>query len=255
MADRPLCEFRGGARRSTRQGAGRQPEEHPHPDDGQPPERFRKARTGQLQSAQIRRYRTGQRRRNHSGRRRSDRRRSEHRRIRNHRRIRSGGARGRRRPLRSDRRHPRTLRPDQSEDHRRSRRILPRPDDRAGRGRGPPENPERAGADRHAGRTDARIPAGHGHALPDGEVFRCDHSAADLDFAAGLPDPDHDRRAAGRDRHRGHGPGAGGQRAGQERQGRGAGRRHRHAAAGQNRHDHRRRPPRLGVPSGQRHRL
>ena len=56
--------------------------------------------------------------------------------------------------------------------------------------------------------------------------------------AAGLPDPDHDRRAAVGDRHRRHGPAGAAQRAGHVRpRGRG-GRRRQHAAAGQDRHHH-----------------
>jgi K+-transporting ATPase ATPase B chain len=56
--------------------------------------------------------------------------------------------------------------------------------------------------------------------------------------AAGLPDPDHDRRAAVGDRHRRHGPAGAAQRARHVRpRGRGR-RRRRHAAARQDRHDH-----------------
>ena len=64
--------------------------------------------------------------------------------------------------------------------------------------------------------------------------------------AAGLPDPDHDRRAAVGDRHRGHGPSGAAQRAGDERSCRRGGRRREHAAAGQDRHHH------AGQPAGQR---
>ena len=60
--------------------------------------------------------------------------------------------------------------------------------------------------------------------------------------AAGLPDPDDDRRAAVGDRYRRHGPAGAAQRAGPVRAcGRG-GRRRQHAAAGQDRHDHPRQP-------------
>ncbi len=65
-------------------------------------------------------------------------------------------------------------------------------------------------------------------------------------LAAGLPDPDHDRRAAVGDRHRRHGPAGAAQRAGDVRpRGRG-GRRRQHPAAGQDRHHH------PGQPAGQR---
>ena len=69
------------------------------------------------------------------------------------------------------------------------------------------------------------------------------HRHPDAGGAAGLPDPDDDRRPAGGHRHRRHGPGAAGQHPRQERQvGRG-GRRRGHAAAGQDRHHHDRQPP------------
>ncbi len=61
--------------------------------------------------------------------------------------------------------------------------------------------------------------------------------------AAGLPDPDDDRRTAVGDRHRRHGPADPAQRAGDVGpRGRG-GRRRAHAAARQDRHDHARQPP------------
>ncbi len=70
--------------------------------------------------------------------------------------------------------------------------------------------------------------------------------------AAGLPDPDHDRRAALGDRHRRHGPAGAAQRAGDVRP-RGRGRRRReHAAARQDRHHHARQPAGRRVPPGRR---
>ena len=70
--------------------------------------------------------------------------------------------------------------------------------------------------------------------------------------AAGLPDPDHDRRTAVRHRHRRHGPAGPAQRAGHVRA-RGRGRRRReHAAARQDRHHHARQPPGGRVHPGRR---
>ena len=64
-----------------------------------------------------------------------------------------------------------------------------------------------------------------------------------LDLAAGLPDPDDDRRPALGHRHRRHGPPGAAQRAGDVGT-RGRSRRRRaHAAARQDRHDHARQPP------------
>ena len=57
------------------------------------------------------------------------------RRVGDHRRVRAGDPRGRRRPLRGHRRHPGALRPDRGRDHPGARRVVPRPDDRARRGR------------------------------------------------------------------------------------------------------------------------
>ena len=70
--------------------------------------------------------------------------------------------------------------------------------------------------------------------------------------AAGVPDPDHHRRAAVGDRHRRHGPARAAQRAGHERPGRRSRRRLLDAAARQDRHDHPRQPPGRRVPPGPR---
>ena len=69
-----------------------------------------------------------------------------------------------------------------------------------------------------------------------------------LVVAAGLPDPDDDRRAAVGDRHRRHGPAGAAQRAGDVRPRGRSGRRRPHAAARQDRHDHARQPPGDRVP-------
>ena len=67
--------------------------------------------------------------------------------------------------------------------------------------------------------------------------------AVRADLAAGLPDPDDDRRAALGHRHRGHGPARAAQRAGDVRTGRRGRRRRPYAAARQDRDDHARQPP------------
>ena len=64
-----------------------------------------------------------------------------------------------------------------------------------------------------------------------------------LVVAAGLPDPDDDRRPAVGDRHRRHGPAGAAQRAGDVGARGRSGRRRAHAAARQDRHDHARQPP------------
>ena len=70
--------------------------------------------------------------------------------------------------------------------------------------------------------------------------------------AAGLPDPDHHRRAAFRHRHRRHGPGDALQRAGHVRPGGGGRRRRGHAAARQDGDDHLRQPAGSRVHPGRR---
>ena len=68
-----------------------------------------------------------------------------------HGRVRAGDPRVRRRPQRRDRRHARALRPHRGRDHAAAGRELPRPHDRAGRGRGAPQDAERDRA-RHPAR-------------------------------------------------------------------------------------------------------
>ena len=70
--------------------------------------------------------------------------------------------------------------------------------------------------------------------------------------AAGLPDPDDDRRPALGDRHRRHGPPGPAQRARDVRPRGRSGRRRPHAAARQDRHDHARQPPGDRVPAAAR---
>ena len=98
-------------------------------------------------------------------------------------------------------------------DHHQARRVVRGPDDRAGRGRGAAEDAERDRADHPAGRADDHLPARRGRAAADGRLRRQSAVGDRADRAAGLPDPDHDRRAAVGDRHRRHGPAGAAQRA------------------------------------------
>ena len=155
-----------------------------------------------------------------------------------------GDPRVRRRPQRGHRRHARAVRPDRGRDHAGARAVVPRPDDRAGRGR-------RRGARRRTRSRSSILLAGLTIVFlvvvvtlrPFGEYAGTD----DLDHRAGRAarraDPDHDRRAAERDRDRRHGPARAPQRARPVRpRGRGV-RRRRRAAARQDRDDHARQPP------------
>ena len=64
-------------------------------------------------------------------------------RVRHHGRVRAGDPRVRRRPQRRDRRYPRAVRSHRRGDHAGAGWELPRPHDRAGRGRRAPQDPER----------------------------------------------------------------------------------------------------------------
>ncbi len=82
-------------------------------------------------------------RRAHPGRRRRRGRRRVGRRVGDHRRVRAGHPRVGRRSLRGDGRHEGAFGPDRRPDHGEPRGIVPRPDDRARRGRRAAEDPER----------------------------------------------------------------------------------------------------------------
>ena len=148
--------------------------------------------------------RPGRRRggRGHPRRRRHRRGHRHRRRVGDHRRVRPGDPRVRRRPQLGHRRHDRAVRPDRRADHHRAGRVVRRPDDRAGRGRAAAEDAQRDRADDPAVRADDHLPARRRRAAADGRLLRRAAVAGGADRAAGLPDPDHDRRAAVGDRHR-----------------------------------------------------
>ena len=154
-----------------------------------------------------------------------------------------GDPRVRRRPQRGHRRHARALRPDRGRDHAGAGAVVPRPHDRAGRGRRPAQDPERDRALDPARGPDDRVPRRRRHAAAVRRVRRHRHLDHRADRAARRADPDHDRRAAERDRDRRHGPARAPQRArALGPRGRGVGRRRRPAAR-QDRDDHARQPP------------
>ena len=121
-------------------------------------------------------------------------------------------------------------------------RELPRPHDRARRGRLAAQDAERDRARDPARRAHADLPRGGRDAAAVQRVRRHERLDRHPDRAAGGADPDHDRRAAVGHRHRRHGPARAPQRAGPVGPlRRGLGRRRR-AAARQDRHDHARQP-------------
>ena len=182
------------------------------------------------------------RRRAHPRRRRGHRRHRVGRRVGDHRRVGSGDPRVGRRPLGGHRRHARALRPDRRAHHVEAGRDVPRPDDRARRGRRAPEDAERDRAQHPARGAHDHLPARGRDAAAVRHLLGRGAVAHGARRAARVPDPDHDRRAALGDRHRRHGPARAAQRARDERpRGRG-GRRLLDAAARQDGHDHVRQP-------------
>ena len=224
---------------------------HAHRDAGEAPHRRRpdevQDRAGH--EPQGRRHRAGRGRRHHPVGRRGDRRRRLGQRGGHHRRVGAGDPRERRRPLGGHRRHAGDLGLDHRAHHRGSGRDLPRPHDRAGRGRRAAEDAERDRAQHPARRHDPDLRVRDG----DHPELRplCGRHGPDRGRGGAVrdADPDDHRRAALRHRHRRDGPSDPLQRARDVGPlGRG-GRRRRHAAARQDRHDHARQPPGDGVPA------
>ena len=141
---------------------------------------------------------------------------------------------------------------------RQSGRDVPGSHDRAGRGRQATEDAERDRAQHPARRADADLPGHHRDAAAVFALQRARrgrghaHHRHRPERAAGLPDPDHHRRAAVGDRHRGHGPADPGQRDRHVGSRGRSGRRRGRAAARQDRHHHARQPPGHRVRPGTR---
>ncbi len=153
-----LRQLRRSRRRGPRQGAGGEPQGDPHRHRREAPQGSRAPRRRRGgPGAQPRARRRGARRggRPHPLRRRGDRGRRFGQRGGDHRRIRPGHPRIRRRPLGRHRRHPGAVRLDRGADHRRPGLDLPRPDDRPDRRRAAAEDPERDRAQHPARRAHA----------------------------------------------------------------------------------------------------
>ena len=190
-----------------------------------------------------RRRRAGRGRRHHPLRRRGDRGRRLGQRSGDHRRVRAGHPRVRRRPLGRHRRHAGALRLDPRAHHRRAGLDLPRPHDRAGRRRRAAEDAERDRAQHPARRPDHHLRVRGRHDPELRRLCRRHDLGRRARGAVRHADPDHDRRAALGHRHRRHGPAGALQRARHVRPRRRGGGRRRHAAARQDRHHHPRQPP------------
>ena len=176
-------------------------------------------------------------------------------RKRDHRRVRSCDPRVGRRFLLRHRRHQGVVRLARGARHGQPRRGVPRSHDQHGRERAAPEDAERDRVEHPAGQADPGVSAGDGDVAPvfdlqrRGREGRLAHHHHRARSAAGVPDPDHHRRAAVRDRPGRHWPHVAGQRDRHFRT-RGGGRgRRRRPAARQDRDDHAREPAGHGVPA------
>ena len=107
---------------------------------------------GARHPAHARRPRRGRGRGDHPRRRRRGRGHRLGGRVGDHRRVRAGDPRVRRRPVRGHRRHQGAVRPDRGADHLQAGRDVHRPDDRPGRGREAAEDAERDRAEHPARR-------------------------------------------------------------------------------------------------------
>ena len=243
LVHRPLRHLRRGRRRGSRAGPGGDAAPDALGDHGPPAPGRRVPRERGLVRAPQGRHRRGRGRRDDPRRRRRDRGRRLRQRGGHHRRIRAGpqGARDGH-PLERHRRDDAHQRPAGHPRHHRSRRDLPRPDDRPRRGGEAPAHAQRDRARDPAGRPDDRLPDGDRDPAAVRALRRHDRRHGGPRRPPGLPHPDDDRRPPVGHRHRRHGPGGPLQRAGHERPGRrGVGRRRRHPAR-QDRHDHLRQP-------------
>ena len=166
-----LRQLRRGGGRGARQGPGRgaAPDALRHP--GPPPAR-RARGAGAGHGAAQGRPGGGRGRRGHPRRRRRHRGDRLGRRVGHHRRVGPGHPRVGRRPLRRHRRHQGALRPDRGPHLHQSRRVLPRPDDRPGRGRGAPEDAQRDRPPHPAGGADHHLPHRLRHAGADRRLLR-----------------------------------------------------------------------------------
>ena len=164
LAHGAVRELRRGRRRRSREGAGeracarRAPTTTAHRrlEGGA-------TRRGPGRRAAAGRHRRRQRRRGHPRRRRDHRGRRLGRRVRDHGRVRPGDPRGRRRPLGRHRRHEAALRPARDPGHAGAREVVPRPHDRARRGRRAPQDAERDRAQHPARGPDDHLPRRRRH--------------------------------------------------------------------------------------------
>ena len=190
-----IAEGRGKAQADALRATRTTTTAHRRPDSG----RLEDVPAPELQTRRRRR-RLG--RRDHPGRRRDHRGRRLGRRVGDHRRVGSGHPRVGRRPLGRHGRHEAALRPARRPGHAGAGPVVPRPDDRARRGRRAPQDAERDRAQHPARRADDHVP----RRRRDAAAVRDLRGHADLadrpHRAARRADPDHDRRAALGDRHR-----------------------------------------------------
>ena len=257
MVHGAVRHLRRGGRRGPRQGAGRHAAPHAQRDHRQiaAGRRRRPVRAGARPCAEGGTAGPGGSGRHRARRRRDRRRRGDGRRIGDHRRIRARHPRGGRRPICRHGGHQGAVRQDQGPHHRRAGLELPRPHDRAGRGRVAAKDAQRDCARRAAGGAIADLRAGRRYHPELRRLCRRRDLGDRPGGAVRHPDPDDHRRAVVGHRHCRHGSPGAFQRAGDVGpRGRG-GRRCRYITPRQDRHDHAREPPGDRIPAGgRRHR-
>ena len=153
VADGRLREHGRGVRRGPRPRPGRHAARDAQGDDRDDAGRH----DATPPPSCARRHRRRRRRRGDPRRRHRDRGHRDGRRVGDHRRVRAGDPRVRRRSQRRHRRHARDLRPDRRRDHAGARQVVPRPHDRARRGRRAAQDAERDRAQHPARRPDADL--------------------------------------------------------------------------------------------------
>ena len=238
-----LRDVRGGARRGAWQGPGRVAAQDALGDRGSPPARRRHGRGHRLVAPPLRGPHRGPRRRDDPGRWRRDPGRGLRQRSRHHRRVRPGpqGA-GHGHPELGDRRHHDHERLADRTHHGEPGRDLPRPHDRARRGREATADAQRDRALHPPVRADDRLPARDGDDPAVRPLCARPAGSGRPRRSARLPDPDDDRGPSLRDRHRRHGPRRALQRPRDERSCRGGVGRRGCDPARQDGHDHLRQP-------------
>ena len=172
LADGAVRELRRGDRRGPRQGAGERAPRDAHDDAAHRRARTARSRTCRRPSCSAATSWSSSAGEVIPADGEVDRRRRLGRRVGDHRRVGAGDPRGRRRPLGGHRRHEAALGPARDRGHPGARQVVPRPDDRARRGRRAAQDAERDRAQHPARRADDHVPRRGRDAAPVRDLRR-----------------------------------------------------------------------------------